>query len=153
MPGILGLTYRAADLTEADQTELARGIALAKTLRDLQREAAGRLLTAQASPDGPAWDVLQELNAATGEIVVYAFQNDGATPAVAVLPRGLTAGAKYTIATVDGEPLGSMTAEEIAAGGVTIDESPLSAARVLVLRPDRPPAAAPRSINRAKRDE
>jgi alpha-galactosidase len=153
MPGILGLTYRGADLTESDQVGLAREIAVYKTIREVQRDAAAMLLTAQAAPDGgPAWDVIEELSAATGEAVIFAFQQDAGTRSVAVQPRGLTPGATYTVATADGEILGSATAEVLVREGITIDESPESAARILVLRPDRPPAASG-SINRTKRHE
>jgi len=153
MPGILGLTYRASDLTESDQIGLAREIAVYKTIREVQRDASAMLLTAQAAPDGgPPWDVIEELSAATGEAVIFAFQQDGGTRSVAVQPRGLTPGAVYTVATADGEILGSAPAEELVREGITIDESPESAARILVLRPDRLPAAA-RSVNRTKRHE
>lgn len=153
MPGILGLTYRAADLTESDQSALAREIAIYKSLRGIQRDASAALLTGQAAPeDGPPWDVVQELARTTGEAIVFAFQHDGATPAVGVLPRGLTADAIYSIATADGELLGSAIGAALMTDGLTIEESFDSAARVLVLRPDRPPSPA-RSINRAKRHE
>ena len=153
MPGILGLTYRAAELSEEDQVGLAREIALYKSVRDVQRDASAILLTQQAAPDGgPAWDVVEELSAATGEAVIFAFQQDGGTPAVSVQPRGLTPGAMYTITTAEGTLLGSARAEALAGDGLTIDESPESAGHVLVLRPDRPPVAGG-SVNRSKRDE
>jgi alpha-galactosidase len=154
MPGILGLTYRAAELSEADQFGLAREIALYKSIREVQRDASAILLTRQAASEGgPAWDVIQELSATTGEVVIFAFQHDGGTSAVAVQPRGLVPEAIYTVTTADGMPLGSARAEELMADGFTIYESPESAARVFVLRPDRLPPPATRSVNRPKRDE
>ena len=80
MPGILGLTYRAADLTDDDQLALSREISLFKKLRDVQRDASGTLLTAQAAPagGGPSWDAVQELSRSTGDAVIFAFQVDGA---------------------------------------------------------------------------
>ena len=154
MPGILGLTYRAAELTEEDQIGLAREIAVYKSIRDIQRDASAILLSGQAAPTGgPAWDAIEELAAATGEAVIFAFQQDGAIPSVAVQPRGLTQDAIYTITTADGELLGSARGEDLTRDGITIEESLESAAHVLVLRPDRPPAPPMRSVNRAKRDE
>jgi alpha-galactosidase len=145
MPGILGLTYRAADLSEEDQADLAGEIALYKTLRDVHRDASATLLTGQAEEDGgPPWDAVQETSAATGEAVIFAFQNDGGTPAIAVRPRGLTPDAVYSVTTTDGEFLGSARGADLMIDGVTIDESPRSAARILRLRPDRPPAAPAR---------
>jgi alpha-galactosidase len=154
MPGMLGLTYRAADLTEEDQAALAREIAIYKSIRDIQRDASAMLLTGQADiAGGPPWDVIEELSAATGDAVIFAFQQDGGTPSVAVQPRGLTPGAMYTVSRGDGEVLGSARTEDLINEGITIEESPETAAHILVLRSDRPPSPTARSINRAKRDE
>ncbi|HET7694555.1 MAG TPA: glycoside hydrolase family 36 protein [Vicinamibacterales bacterium] len=153
MPGILGLTYRAAELSEGDQFDMAREIGIYKSIRDIQREASAILLSAQAEPEGgPAWDVLEELSASTGEAVLFAFQQDRAIPAVAVQPRGLTAEAIYTISRANGLVLGSARGGDLMRDGITIEESAESAGHVLVLRPDRPPAAA-RSIDRSKGHE
>ncbi len=155
MPGILGLTYRASDLTETDQADLAREIARYKSIRGIQADASATLLTAQPTPEeGPPWDAIQELAAGTGEAVVFGFQNDGGTPAIAVRPRGLTPDAVYEVSTVDGEPLGSARGADLMTDGITLAESPESAARVLVLRPDRPPVRGTiRSVNRSKGHE
>lgn len=154
MPGILGLTYRAAELTEEDQVAMAREIAVYKSIRDIQRDASAILLTAQAEPaGGPAWDVIEELSTATGEAVIFAFQQDGGTRAVAVQPRGLTPDAMYSVSRAGGASLGAARGDELMRDGLTIEESPESAGHVLVLRPDRPPSPAARSVNRPKRDE
>jgi alpha-galactosidase len=150
MAGILGLTYRAGDLTESDQMDLAREIARYKALRALQIDASAALLTEQAAPEGgPAWDALQETVAASGASLVLAFQNDGGTPAIAVRPHGLTPDAVYAVSTLDGEPIGTMRGSELLSDGLTIGESRSSAARVYVLRPDRPPAS-PGRIDRRR---
>jgi alpha-galactosidase len=141
MPGILGLTYRAADLGESDQAQLASEIGRYKMIRDVERDASATLLTGQAAPeDGPPWDAVQHVNPITGDSIVFAFQNDGGTHEIAVRPRGLTADATYTVSTLEGETVGSMRGEELMEGGLTVEESFESAARVFVLRADRPPA-------------
>jgi alpha-galactosidase len=139
MPGILGLTYRAAELSESDHRDLAQEIWVYKAIREVQRDASAMLLSPQASANGPAWDVMQELSASSGAAVIFAFQQDAGTPAVEVRPRGLIPGANYTVSTADGELLGWTTAEDLMAG-FRIEESPASAARVFILRPDRLPA-------------
>jgi len=146
MAGILGLTYRAADLGESDQSELAAEIARDKVIRDVERDASATLLTGQAAPeDGPPWDAVQHVNASTGDSIVFAFQNDGGTHEIAVRPRGLTPDATYTVSTIEGDLVGSMRGDELMDGGLTIEESFDSAARVLVLRADRPPPPVSRS--------
>ena len=85
--------------------------------------------------------------------MLFAFQQDGAIPAVAVQPRGLTPEAVYTVSRANGSVLGSARGEDLMRDGLTVEESPESAAHVLVLRPDRPPAPAMRSVNRAQRHE
>lgn len=140
MPGILGLTYRAAELSQSDHTALAHEIWIYKAIREVQRDASAILLSPQASANGPAWDVIQELSASTGAAVIFAFQQDSATPSVRVQPRGLVPAATYTVSTADGEVMGSALAEDLMAG-FSIEASPESAARVFILRPDRLPDA------------
>jgi alpha-galactosidase len=131
MPGVLGLTYRAADLTEEDRDGIASEIAAYKRIRDTIRDASARLLTDQAVQDGPAWDAVQEVAVTTGNAIVLAFQNDSGTPRVAFQPEGLEAGATYLVTRGDGTFVGSASGDEIMAGGVEIDSSPESAAHLL----------------------
>jgi len=136
MPGILGLTYRSDQLTESDRERLTREINVYKDLRDLITNASGALLTDQAAPDnGPAWDALQELRSDSGEAVIFAFQTDGAVPGVSVRPRGLQPDTIYEVTTQEGESIVTATGAELMDGGIEIDESFESAARVLRLRP------------------
>jgi alpha-galactosidase len=136
MMGILGLTYRAAELDDADRERLAREIGVYKTLREITRDASGAVLTGQAEPDGgPAWDGVQEQSAATGESVIFAFQNDGAARAVTLRPHGLDNDGIYAIANAGGARIGTARGADLMLDGIRIEESPESAARVLVLRP------------------
>jgi alpha-galactosidase len=136
MPGILGLTYRAAELTETDRDNLAGEIALFKRLREITRDASGTLLTDQASPEnGPAWDVVQEIRADTAEGVIFAFQNDGAVPGVLVQPRGLEPATIYVVQTVEGESLGMASGAALMTDGFDVRESSASAARTVKLTP------------------
>jgi alpha-galactosidase len=151
MPGILGLTYRAAELTETDRDNLASEIAVYKQLREITSNASGTLLTDQASPEGgPAWDVVQEIRADTAEGVIFAFQNDGAVPGTLVQPRGLEPATVYSVTDQDTGSSRTATGAALMADGIEIMESFASAAHVLVLRPV---SRAPLSINRSKRHE
>lgn len=135
MPGILGLTYRSSHLTESDRDRLAEEIGLYKTLREITRNASGTLLTEQAAPEnGPAWDGLQHLDTSSGAVILFAFQNDGAVPAVVLQPRRLAPDTVYLVTTGEGELLGSATGTALMQG-VPIEESSESAAHILVLRP------------------
>lgn len=135
MPGILGLTYRSHHLTESDRDRLADEIRLYKRLREISRNASGTLLTAQAAPEnGPAWDALQHLDAGSGTVILFAFQNDGAVPAVVLQPRRLAPDTVYLVTTPDGEVVGRATGATLMEG-IPIESSPESAARVIILRP------------------
>jgi alpha-galactosidase len=135
MPGILGLTYRAADLTEMDRDGLAQEIGLYTRVRETLRDASGRLLTEQAAPDGgPAWDALQEQSSTSGEAVIFAFQNDSGMPRVTLRPERLDSAATYIVSRLDGTLLGSATGAEVMADGIEIDGAPESAAHVVLLR-------------------
>ena len=151
MPGILGLTYRAAELTEDDRDGLAGEIATYKTLRGITTGASGALLTDQASPDGgPPWDVVQEIRADTAEGVIFAFHNDDAIPGVLVQPRGLEPATVYSVTDLHSGSSRTATGAALMADGIDIMKSFESAAHVLVLRPV---SRAQPSINRAKRHE
>ena len=143
MPGILGLTYLAANLTETDQDGIAHEIAVYKTLRDTVRDASGTLLTDQAARvDGPAWDGLQEVASTSGNVIIFAFQNDTAVPTVMLRPSGLESRTVYTMITAEGMLVGSATGAQLMADGIEIEGSPESAAHVLLLQPGGVSSAA-----------
>jgi alpha-galactosidase len=134
MPGVLGLTYRSADLTEEDRDGIAREIAIYKRIRDVVRDANGRLVTQQARQnDAPAWDAVQETAASSGDALIFAFQNDAAIPRISVLPVGLQNGAVYMVTTLDGRLVASATGIDLMTDGIEIDASFESAAHVLLL--------------------
>lgn len=140
MSGILGLTYRAANLSERDRNGVAQEIAVYKRLRETVRDASGRLLTDQAAPDnGPAWDALQQLASTSGDAVIFAFQNDPAVPRVTLRPERLESGAIYMVTRADGTLVGSATGADLLADGIEVDSSPNSSAHVLLLQ--KSPAA------------
>ena len=135
MLGILGLTYRAADLSQIDRDRIAEQIAVYKRLRGVLRDASGKLLTAQAAPDnGPPWDIVQQLGTPTGDAALFAFQNDPSASGVVIQPERLDAGAIYTVSAPDGTPLRQATGAELAADGIDIESSPDTSAHVLLLQ-------------------
>ncbi len=139
MPGILGLTYRAVDLSQRDRDAIAAQIATYKTLRAVLENSSGRLLTDQVTGagDAPPWDGVQQLAADSGDAALYAFQNDPSVPRVSLQPQGLESAATYTVSTPDGTLVGAATGAELMADGVEVDASPESAAHVFLLKKGR----------------
>jgi alpha-galactosidase len=136
MPGVLGLNYRVADLTTADRAGISQELSVYKTFRDTVRDASGMLLTDQArTTNGPAWDSLEEFVASSGQVVVFAYQNDPGVSRLTVVPTGLETGATYAVTTANGTSLGSATGADLTTNGIEINGSPVSAAHVLLLRP------------------
>lgn len=135
MPGILGLTYRSSDLSETDRDNLANEIAVYKDLRDVVANASASLLTDQAAPNGPAWDVIQAVRHDSPEAVIFAFQNDAAVESVWVQPRGLDPDVIFDVMTQERELLLTASGAELMEGGIEIVASFESAARILRLRP------------------
>lgn len=151
MPGVLGLTYRVADLTERDRDGIASEIALYKRLRETTRDASGRLLTAQAATQGgPSWDGLQLLASTSGDAVIFAFQDDPGVPRATLRPERLDARATYMVSRIDGTPVGSGSGADLMADGIEFDNSPESAAHVLVLRKGPPGQAAGEGLPAAR---
>ena len=139
MPGILGLTYRAANLSQRDRDRITAQIAVYKTLRALLRDSSARLLTDQAAAGGgPSWDAVQQLATASGNSVIYAFQNDASAPRISLQPERLESDATYTVSTLDGTVLRQTAGAELMSGGIEIDSSPDSSAHVLLLQKSRP---------------
>jgi alpha-galactosidase len=136
MPGILGLTYLAARLTETAMAALSDEIGVYKTLRGTVSTASGMLLTPQTLPaNGPGWDALEELDAVSGNVIIFAFQNDPGAASVTVLPVGLQASAAYNVFTADGTSIGGANGSDLLTSGIAIVSSSASAAHVLLLQP------------------
>lgn len=133
MAGVLGLTFRTADLPARVQTDIASHIALYKQLRDTIQGASIELLTRQTSlDDPPTWDAVQETDAA-GRALIFAFQNDSAVETIIVRPRGLEPGAMYEVRSVDAGVLGTASGADLMANGIGIAANPQSAGHVLIL--------------------
>jgi hypothetical protein len=134
MAGVLGLCFKAADLSADDIAHLQPEIAIYKANRLALDGATSALLTAQAkATKGPSWDVLQETALGGKQIMIYAFQSDPNTTKITVKPSGLAAQAMYEVRSVDTGVLGVSKGADLAAQGIDIVQSPKSAAHLLVL--------------------
>jgi alpha-galactosidase len=139
MSGVLGLCFRASDVSDADWNVLQREIDIYKSTRGMLISAAGSLLTAQAQPEnGPSWDVLQTTAAGSLQAVIWAFQSDDGVNQVRVTPVGLEPTATYVVTSVDSGPLGEATGHALMTDGIDIQQSPISAAHILIIRAQQP---------------
>ena len=133
MLGVLGLTFRAADLRPSGVADIGDHIGLYKALRDTIKEGSAILLTRQASVDDPpAWGAVQETDTA-GRTLIFAFQNDRAEGHTVLKPRGLAPDTMYDVQSVDVGPIGIASGADLMADGIEVDASPKSAAHVLIL--------------------
>ncbi len=134
MPGILGLTYRAAEIDDATADVLRQEIARYKRVRGTIARANGTLLTAQAPIDGDGWDVLQEIADDGAAGVVFAFKGSASEGRTLVRPRSLRPDAIYDVESFDAGPLGSARGDVLMADGIEINHTPaMSRAHVIVL--------------------
>lgn len=135
MSGILGLCFRSADLSEADVSMLQREIDIYKSTRDTLSVAAGSLLTRQAQPEnGPPWDVLQATAAGSLQALIWAYQSDDGVERITVKPVDLDRTMTYEVVSVDSGPLGEATGMALMTDGIEIQQSPTSAAHILIVR-------------------
>jgi alpha-galactosidase len=135
MPATLGLCFLTNEVDAGDATQMTHEIDIYKELRRTLRAAAGSLLTGQADGSlGPAWDVVQLSASGNRDAVVSAFQRDSAVEAFTVRPIGLRPLATYQVMSVDSGLLGEATGAELMANGISLVESPYSAAHILVLK-------------------
>jgi len=136
MPGMLGTTWRASDLSENDRAGIRREIQIYKDLRDTLSGASATLLTPQVSDDDQGrWDVLQETDFASGISLVFAYQNAGGGDHISVRPQGLRPEIKYDILAVDGTAFDPANGADLAANGIRIDAAGGIRAHIIALRP------------------
>jgi hypothetical protein len=103
-------------------------------MRSGLRDAAGALLTPQASTSGgPAWDVFQIASAGRRTVVVAAFDRVAGERDITVRPVGLRPQSTYRVQSVDAGDLGAATGAELMADGISIFGSPNTAAHLLIL--------------------
>jgi alpha-galactosidase len=135
MTGILGLCFRTEEFGESDSAQMTREIEIYKTTRDALRVGTSALLTPQAAvTGGPAWDVLQTASPSGRTIVLSAIQWDSADATLTVRPVGLRRQSTYQVQSVDTGLLGTATGAELMTDGITITESPNSAAHILIIK-------------------
>ncbi len=134
MPGILGSTWRAQDLSEGDAAQIQHEIAIYKSLRDVLVDSSTRLLTAQVAqaPDA-AWDVIQQVSAGSGDSVIFAFDNPGSEPYVRIRPVDLRPDGLYMVSSVDTGEAGDVLGADLMDAGIQVNSSPVSRAHVLRL--------------------
>ena len=133
MLGVLGLTFRTADLRPSAAGDITGHISLYKELRDTIKEGSAILLTRQASiDDPPEWSAVQETDAA-GHTLIFAFQNDPEVEHTILKPRSLTPDAMYDVRSVDVGPIGSASGADLMENGIEVIKTPKSAAHLLVI--------------------
>ena len=135
MDGALGLCFRSDGFAEGEDADIAREIAIYKTMRETLSVAAAALLTGQAAAEnGPAWDVLQESTSENDQLVISAFQSDERVPRFTVKPTGLQPQTTYQVTSVDTGVLGTATGADLMTGGIEVVQSPNTAAHILIIR-------------------
>jgi alpha-galactosidase len=139
MPGILGLGFRTGEFAGDEAEGMRREINVYKAVRDGLAEAAGTLLTPQASfANGPAWDVFQTASDGSHPIQLWAFQTDHAVSETVVRPVGLRPDSLYDVQSANHGSFGIMSGASLMEDGVELVASPYSAADRVSLDRVRP---------------
>jgi alpha-galactosidase len=134
MPGVLGLSVKARDLTSDELALLRREIAHYKRLRPILQDGSVTLLTPQVPRNGSAdWDALQVTSAATGDAIVFAFATPSAPDRTTVRPQGLDAAATYRVESIDSGVLGLATGADLMNGGIELNDASVSDAHILII--------------------
>ncbi len=143
MPGVLGLGFSAAEASDEVKSEARPQIAAYKALRDIQSQAHGAPLSPPADgPSAPEWDAVEEVNAPSGDALIFAFQADSAARRTQVQPVGLLPDATYRVESLDGGLVATASGADLMADGIEVDASSLTSAHLLVLRVVAAAAAA-----------
>jgi alpha-galactosidase len=143
MPGVLGI---GTGMTPEQEEISVREIALYRELRELQRDAATVLLTAQAgSGQTDGWDALEQISS-TGDVALFAYQTDPSVESVVTSPKGLNPDAVYSVSSVDAGLIGEAIGADLMDQGIEIVASPSTSAHVLIFRQVSQP-----TVSRARR--
>ena len=130
----LDTPFRSAGIPPPRDASLCRD-EIDKGLRDSLGAAAGTLLTAQAAVvDGPAWDVSQSASPGGRTVVLSAIQWDDAVDEHVVMPSDSGRNRPTTSSPSTQGPIGTATGAELMADGITVVQSPDTAAHLLILR-------------------
>ncbi len=134
MGGALGLCFRSDSFTDDENGTMSSEIGIYKAVRAALLTASAGLLSKQALADGgPAWDVLQENTVTNSQMIVSAVQTDPGVSAVTVKPSGLDTAATYDVLSVDAGALGSSSGADLMTTGISVVQSPASAAHILII--------------------
>lgn len=134
MPGLLGFTYRAGEISDDLANALAGEIARYKSFRDTVADGAAILLSDQAPIDGQPWDIVEGVTNDGLRAVVLAYKADASDGQVIVRPRNLVADATYDASSIDLGPMGSARGDLIMRDGIAIDHAGGSRAHIITLR-------------------
>lgn len=134
MPGVLGFAYRSPGLLPRIRDELTQAITDYRQFRDILQDADAFLLSEQAPSIAPGWDALEELNAATGDAVLFAYQQPDANDRILLHPRGLRPDATYAVRSLDAGDLGTSRGDDLMRDGIEIVQGSTSHAHILILR-------------------
>jgi alpha-galactosidase len=139
--GAFGLTYQSDRLIPSAAAAVRDAIGLYKSVRDVLAAADAIVLGLPADPaDTSRWDAVEELDASTGNAVIFAFRGDSAPERTTVRPIGLSADALYDVASADSGRLGTATGADLMRDGIDIVDGPASRAHVLTLTVVQPSA-------------
>jgi alpha-galactosidase len=139
MPGILGLAVDFRTMGNDATRALAEQIDAYKQVRALRGAPFATTRTEPVGVDGggPGWDVVQQVNPASGVVTVFAFRNAGGDRYVRVTLPHLQAGTTYRLRTLDGHSLGQ------ASGGDLMQGRPARGPRLQSARCLRRPVQCP----------
>jgi alpha-galactosidase len=137
MLGVLGLSVDFRGMSEGDHHRLAAQFDQYKGLRALRGHALTALLgdPVGIGGDGPGWDVVEQVDPASGVAVIFAFRNPHGERRVRVEPTQLIAGRTYRLRSLDRGELGSAVADDLMTSGLVIETSSRSSSEVVVLEP------------------
>jgi hypothetical protein len=120
--------------TSDESATMSSEIGIYKAVRAALLTASAGLLSKQALADGgPAWDVLQENTVTNSLMIVSAVQTDPGVSTVTVKPAGLDTAATYDVLSVDAGTLGSSSGADLMSTGISVVQSPTSAAHILII--------------------
>jgi alpha-galactosidase len=134
MPGVLGFGYRSPGLLPRIADAFVQAIDDYRAFRDILQDADAILLSEQAPSSAPDWDALEALNAATGEAVLFVYQQGDANDRILLRPVGLRADAIYAVQSLDAGALGTAPGDDLMRDGVEVTQGTGTQAHILILR-------------------
>jgi hypothetical protein len=135
MPGVFGWSFSSLSLRPSIGGPLSQAVEAYRGIRDILANADAALLSPQIGSGGDGdWDVIEEVDATSGNAIIFAFDSPTGGDRITIYPRRLQAQALYDVQSLDAGGMGTTYGDQLMASGIELTKRSASSGHVVILR-------------------